>query len=510
VDDTTNQAKSWTQQAFNSLHWKTSGNVIRNNFLLKQGQRITAAEMADAERVLRELPFLRDARIELVPRLDSDTVDIVIVTQDVFPYNFEIEPRDIDAGVLDLNHRNLFGLGYELDYRMQISNNREQVFNWFTKFRIPNIRRTFTVGEFTYGNTFRERGWRALVQRDFLTPDIMLGGGAEASRVEKMYERFVPEDTLINEFYALSVNHDLWLAKAFRVGSDLSSRTRLVLAMRYDKSKFLERPFEVEPNENRFFHSYERVIASIGLSQRRFYRDRLVFAYGRTEDIPVGYLFEISGGLENREFYNRRYFAAKGSMAKFYRNVGYFFGGLGYESFYLGDNTREQGRVDADFRFISNLLQIENWRFRQFITVSYTQGINRFQDEFITINNRDGVRGLNNPFFRGEHRLNLNLETVAFTPLDIIGFRVAVYGFTDIGYINRGDANIWAGTGYTGLGAGLRIRNDNLTFRAFEIRFAYFPNVPMGVKSTSTDFAGSPNVRFNDFNITRPGPRIFR
>jgi hypothetical protein len=338
----------------------------------------------------------------------------------------------------------------------------------------------------------------------------MIGGGAEVSHVERMYERFVPEDTLINEFYATSANQDYWLAKAFRIGRDPTSRTRFVIAARFDQRHYLERPFEVEEKKNRFFHSYDRFIASVGLSQRRFFRDRLVYAYGRTEDIPVGYLFEVSSGWEKREFYSRRYFGAKGSMGKYFREAGYFFGGLSYESFYLDDKSREQGRIDADFRFISNLLGTGGWRFRQFLTLSYTKGINRFQDEFITINNRDGVRGLNNPFFRGEHRLNVNIETVAFTPLDIVGFKVAVYGFGDVGYITGGDQNIRSSKPYTGIGAGLRIRNDNLAFRAFEVRLAWFPNVPAGMDSSSIDFAGSPGARFKDFNITKPGPQVFR
>lgn len=513
VNDTTKQAKSGVQRVFNDLHWKTSGNVIRNNFLLKPGQVIRAAEMSDAERVLRELEFIRDARIEVRPRAGSDTVDLVIITQDVFPYTFEIEPRDFDAGVLDLGHRNLFGLGYELDYRVQISNNREQVFNWFSRFRIPNIRRTFTTGEITYGNTFRERGLRASINRDFISPEIMTGGGAEYARVESMYERFNRQDTLLEEFYARSIVRDAWLGRAFRLGlanPDADQRTRLVLAARYAKTHFLERPFGISENENQFFHSSERIYGSISLSQRRFFRDRLVYGYGRTEDIPVGYLFEFTKGYEWREFYNRDYWGARASVGKYIGNLGYFYALAGYETHLREDRSREQGWVKLETRYVSNLLQIREWRFRQFVTFRYDQGINRFEDEWVTVNNLEGIRGLNSLFFRDTHKLTLNLETVAFTPIDLIGFRVAIYGFTDIGYITDGSKNIWAGTALTGVGAGIRIRNDNLTFKAFEVRFAYFPNVPMGLKNNSTDFAGSPRVRFNDFNTTRPGPRPFR
>ncbi len=494
VDDTTKTAKTIFQRAFNALHWKTSGNVIRNNLTVKKGETVTASRLADAERILRELPFIRDARIDVVPRPNSDTVDLVLITQDVFPYSFNIEPRDIDAGILDIDQRNLFGLGYEFDNRLQISNNQDQVVNYRGLIRIPNIRRSFTVGEFSFSNNYRERGVRANFYRDFITPQIKWAGGLELSHLQERGERFVPIDTSTIFFYSTYNQQDFWLGHAFKLGlanEDADERTRLILSGRFKRTDYINRPFFVTEESNQLLQNSNLFLGAIAISQRNYYKDRLIYGYGRTEDIPIGYYAEATFGLEKREFYNRNYVGFKASKGGFINQLGYLYTSFSYETFLKAGGIKEQGRIDLEQLFFTNLLEIKKWRFRQFITFQYTHGLNRFNDEFITINNQDGVRGLSNPFLRGTQRLKLNLETVAFTPIEGVGFRVALYGFADIGYINRSNVNIFSGRMYNGLGIGFRVRNDNLTFRAFEMRLAYYPNLPAGIDPFGIDFSGS-------------------
>jgi hypothetical protein len=512
VSDTTKEARTFFQKTFNSLHWKTSGNVIRNNFTVKPGQRVRANDLADAERILRELPFIRDARLIMIPRANSDTVDIEIVTQDVFPYSMSIEPRDVDAGILDLNHRNLFGQGYEFDNRLQYDEGKEQTFNYQGSFRIPNIRRTFTVGELKYSNTFRERGWQTRITRDFITPDIKYAGGVEINQLELRGERFIPQDTSMLFFPYSFDQQNVWLGRAFKLGfknTEQNQRSRLIVSGRFSNIHYINRPFEIKADTNQTFHSSRFWVGSLAFTERRFFKDRLIYGYGRTEDIPIGHLVELLYGYEQREFYDRRFMGARASIGGYVGNLGYFYSQLSLESFFR-ENKPEQGLLFSEFQFFSNLIDLRSWKFRQFVTLNYTRGINRFEDEFVTINNRDGVRGLSSPFFRGTQRLNLNVETVAFTPLDVVGFRFAFYGFTDIGYINSSDVNILSGTVYQGVGIGLRVRNDNLTFKAFEIRFAYYPNSPAGIKPYGIDFSSSSGSRFRDFVITQPGQREFR
>ena len=183
--------------------------------------------------------------------------------------------------------------------------------------------------------------------------------------------------------------------------------------------------------------------------------------------------------------------------------LGYFYSSLQAEGF-LYQGRSEQGLFRGDLRYISNLIDRDRWKFRQFVTFNYTRGFNRFEGEFLDIRDRNGIRGLTSNTLRGTQRLLLNLETVAFTPLDLLDFKLALFGFFDVGLVNEGNRDIFRENAQTGFGIGFRLRNDNLTFNAIEIRLAYYPNVPIGIDTVDLDLSGNPGFRFNDFFITEP------
>ena len=58
---------------------------------------------------------------------------------------------------------------------------------------------------------------------------------------------------------------------------------------------------------------------------------------------------------------------------------------------------------------------------------------------------------------------------------------------------------------YSGLGLGLRIRNDNLIFKAFELKFVFFPNIPTDRPQTVYYFSNERPLKFNDFASGAPG-----
>ena len=69
----------------------------------------------------------------------------------------------------------------------------------------------------------------------------------------------------------------------------------------------------------------------------------------------------------------------------------------------------------------------------------------------------------------GTNRAVLRSETVVFTPWDIYRFKMAMYGFADVGTIGyRG--NLFRNRFYSTLGVGVRIKNENLIFGTINIR----------------------------------------
>ena len=510
MDDLTKQPESVVQKLGNTINFNTRDRVIRNNLLFEEGEILNAAILADNERIIRELPFIKDSRIIPKPRNDgSGIVDLQILTRDVVSLSVDLEARALDAAVLRVDHKNIFGSGHELDNRFSVDDGAEQTFSYQGRYRIPNIKRSFTSLELRFGDTENLDETTLQLKRDFVSPSIKYAGGLEWSQ-QTLRERFLRNIVSDLEFVEDTIHQqfdyqDVWLARAFPIRTknpDLRDRTRLIISGRLSNTDYLTRP-EVSITENRRFHNRFRAIGGIGYSQRRYFKDQLIFGYGRTEDIPYGMSAELLAGYEWGEFYDRTYLGARISRGGYLGLVGYFFGGFSIEGF-LNGRASEQGVVRGEFRYISNLIDRDRWKFRQFITFNYTRGFNRFEDEFIDIRDRNGIRGLTSNTLRGTQRLLLNVETVAFTPLDLLDFRLALFGFVDLGMINDGSRDIFRQKTQKGFGIGFRIRNDNLTFNAVEIRLAYYPDVPIGIDAVDLDLSGNAGFRFNDFFISQP------
>ena len=67
--------------------------------------------MMDNERLLRSLPFLKDARILITPRpLNEQIVDVLVLTQDVFSIGVTGGIGSLNKGEVGFYDKNILGL----------------------------------------------------------------------------------------------------------------------------------------------------------------------------------------------------------------------------------------------------------------------------------------------------------------------------------------------------------------------------------------------------------------
>src|SRR5690606_26319261 len=149
VDDTTRTPRLVFEKIGNKLHTTTREKVIESNLLLQEGERLNPERIQDAERILRDLPFIKDVRILPIDSLSrGDSVTLQVLTQDVFAYSFGMDFYGANGGALDLTYNNFLGLGHQLT--TQVSLNRkfqEQQFGYGLTYRVPNIQRSFIQSE---------------------------------------------------------------------------------------------------------------------------------------------------------------------------------------------------------------------------------------------------------------------------------------------------------------------------------------------------------------------------
>jgi hypothetical protein len=85
VYDTTKNIKNTITRLGNALHSTSKDWVIRDNLFIRENRPVNPYKLADNERHLRDLDFLLESKFYIIPlRQNPDSVDIVVLTRDVF------------------------------------------------------------------------------------------------------------------------------------------------------------------------------------------------------------------------------------------------------------------------------------------------------------------------------------------------------------------------------------------------------------------------------------------
>jgi outer membrane protein assembly factor BamA len=108
----------WPYTWANVIHFTTHQDVVRRELLVKPGEPADQEKLDESERILRSLPFIKEATIKTVPTNDG-RVDVVVETQDGWTTQPQIdfatagEKNHFAAGLLE---ENLLGYGKSVSY----------------------------------------------------------------------------------------------------------------------------------------------------------------------------------------------------------------------------------------------------------------------------------------------------------------------------------------------------------------------------------------------------------
>jgi hypothetical protein len=505
VKDTSLKADSWLAKAGNDIHVKTFENVVLGNLLIKKGDKLNPYLLAENERILRNLPYMYDAKI-YVKKIKKDSVDIFIVTRDLF--SIGIKP-DIGkrAGSMELYDLNFIGFGNELSNKLFYDLDSSQHYGYRGEYKINNIRQSFINGGIFYESMYEVEKFGIYINRDFVTSNIKYAGGVAITQNNEIIKQITLNQNNFNKVLNYNII-DVWTGRAFPFSKDAKyiNSLRFIFSARYLRTHYTKRP-EVTPDSNKIYHQSDLVLGKIALSKRNYYKGNLIYAFGNTEDIPYGYLMELTVGHDNREFSSRFYYGLEISAANMFDNIGYICAQMGFGG-YNNNNRLEQSTLRFAINAFSNLYYHNRYRYRNFLNLNYVIGMNRFAGEYIMLD--QSVREMQSPFLQGTQKLSAKLETVAFTPAIIYGFKIALYGFWDVGVIGSGEHFILTEKYFFGLGGGIRIRNDNLVFQTFQLNIGYYPVLPNGKSEFVFGISGQDILKLFDFISRAPAVVSFR
>jgi hypothetical protein len=507
IYDTSRHAVSKVEIFGNDVHRVTQDRVLDNHLLFDEGDLVDPNEFADNERLLRGLPFIQDVRIELTETSPgSDSVDIRIITKDNFSIGAAGAPQNYDAGRLSVFEKNLFGLGQELHV----------VFHWDAQkspwmgneiiYIINNLGGSFINSKLRYAQVYDSESYQFELQRRFFTPDIKWAGALNLERTRAM--RFIDFIDTVDQVIPVKFNiYDLWAGRSFYLSSQRTitrNRLNLVLASRLFRNHYIDRPEDVAETMFYEFHNRNLWLTSFSISSQSFFKSNLILDFGRTEDVPQGMKFSITAGPEINEFNSRFYTGVSISQGRYIGQFGYLHTLLEGGGFVKDQSYIHQGVINAQVNYFTPLFIINRFKFRHFVSARYVRGIRRFEDEYIGINDIEGIRGFRSGLPLGQQKFIFNYEADAFTPFYLYGFRFVMFGFADIGIVGPEYIKWHDGSFFSGLGLGVRIKNERLVFETISIRLGYYPNHPEKSFPLFLDVYGEERLNPDNFYVTKP------
>lgn len=518
--DSTQQPRNFWERAGNTVHVRTANSRVRQVLLFRPGRPLMPQALAESERLLRQTAEILDARVLVNEATTTrDSVDIDVLTTDVFSLTGGFELGGASAGVITAGDVNFLGLGHQLSNRYRYGSDQPQSWSYEGSYVVPF--RNFLYAEARYHNEYQNRFGGASLRRDFYSVTTKYAGAFSVDFFDQVSAPpiITPPGEPVDYQPLRYSTQDLWLGRAFRLRSyDLGYENpgRLIVSARALRSDYRARPaYDTSASAPRF-RSSTLLLGTVGYSVRRYYKDRYLFGFGRTEDVPTGTLLSLTTGLDVSREIPRRYLSARVAAAGYSLRTGYLYASAELGAFQrtggAGRGGWEQGLLSAETLYFTRLLHRGNYQFRHSLTSRTSLGFNRLATErlFNGVTGEYGLRG-----FRPAQtllptsRFVLNYETTMFTPLSFLGFRLAGVAFADAAWISQraggGSPFGRSSAPYTGFGLGLRFRNEFTALRTFQILLGFYPRGQLSPNGLRLFESSREAYQFSDFSFGQPG-----
>lgn len=516
IDSKDSKMKDLFSKIGNNLQSNSKSRAIKENLFFKEWDVFDPSIIAYNEKWLRDLNYIQDAKITaIITPYDTNQVDIIVITKDLFTYGGEVLLNNKDAYSAKLNNINLLGSGNSVQVIQNFENERKPKSGWGYDFGLSNILGTFisvNAGANQFGNNLANNALSAKknyisVQRPILHPNSKWLGGMEY--LETVNENVFPVkwDTLFDQQLNYNLRHkDIW------VGYQLTKNKKQInineyrqfIQYRHLENNFKDRPIEYLLQLDRNYQNLKANFLSYTLVRQSVYRTRYLYGLGRYEDLPIGQSLTWTTGQYKIEEDQSAYLGFKFEQYKLSKKENYTHIIANIASSYINKSLQ-------DIRFLSSLEQFSKLKYlnngfgyRQIINLSFTQTLRNKYNESLRINSIYGIPQLNKEQIKGGTRISSNWETVFYNNRALWGFKSAPFVFGNITYIRTMGDPILKGDIYTAIGSGLRVRNENLVFGTIELKGCYFPRTNQQLSPWNFSLITNLRYKYNSNIVDKP------
>ena len=520
IEDTTVVPNKLVRFA-NMLHYNTRTWVIKQSLFFREGDTVNAYKLVDNERYLRRLPFILDARIYVINSYESnDSIDIVVLTKDVFEYGTSIQQFNNTQASATVFNNNLLGAGQKVAFGFSWAKDYNPQWRTGASYTKYNVGGTFA--DFSVGYTMLndkpdadtgqyENAAYLIVNRPLYSTWASFTGGLTLSTNKSVNIYSLPPIEFKNYSYNLV---DVWAGYNFtnqykKTGYN-SSKPNIGIELRSFNMDFSQRPYQPKLDSIPNYNSRYFVLSQLVFYHQDFFKTNYFFGFGRTEDIPMGYTYSMSLGYDRWMGFKRTYTAVQAQKywlpGKNLISTTFAFGG------YWDRQHFQDVVIHFQTDYYSNLFRFKNQKLREFLHFDYINGFNKNLYQPVNINRENGIYGYRNTFFQGYQRLNLGAQTIYYSPISIYGFKFNFYLLLQASLLTDSKKSIFTSPFYSGYTIGCQIRNENLSFNTLQISASYQPIVATSNGPSMVFIAITSVTAFNFpiFALTQPTLIQFR
>ena len=499
----------------NMLHYNTRTWMIKQSLFFREGDTVNAYKLVDNERYLRRLPFILDARIYVINSYENnDSIDIVVLTKDVFEYGTSISQVNNTQASATVFNNNLLGAGQKVAFGFSWDNTYNPQWRTGASYTKYNVGGTFA--DVSVGYTMLndkpdadtgqyENAAYLIINRPLYSTWASFTGGLTLSVNKSVNINSLPPIEFKNYSYNLI---DLWAGYNFtnqykKTGYN-SSKPNIGIEFRTFNMNFAQRPYQPKLDSIPNYNSRNFILSQLVFYHQDFFKTNYFFGFGRTEDIPMGYTYSTSLGFESWMGFKRTYTAIQAQKywlpGKNLISTTFALGGF-WDNLFFQDAV-----VHFQTDYYSNLFRIKGQKMREFLHFDYINGFNINLYQPININQQNGIYGYRYTLFNNYQRLNLGAQTNYYSPISIYGFKFNFYLLLQASLLADSKKSVFTSPFYSGFTIGCQIRNENLSFNTLQISASYQPIVATsnGPSSLYVSLTSVAAFNFPIFALTQP------
>jgi hypothetical protein len=500
----------------NALHRNTKERVIHKNLFFREGDPLIPYLLADNERHLRELPFIQDARFQVVAAENSkDSVDVVVITKDVFSIGGRASVSSKTRGELKLYDENVYGGGNEFSLSGLLDLDRSPRTGFAAEYIRRNVAGSFinwTTGFKTYTPAFNsgrkeETTIYTRFDKPLVSPYFGFTGSLEFA-YRKTQNAFLADSAYKKDYRYEYYNADGWIG--YNLGAkklllkNTASRLRKFIGLRLFHNQFFQVPGRYATIFNYQYANLTGVLTAFTIFKQVFYKTRFVYGFGRSEDVPEGYTGSVIGGWTNKQGRSRPYMGLD-LQRNFFKSSGF------YSSINLraGGYFYQKKAEDIDlFLNVDHFSRLKHlggkWYHRWFLGGNISKQIRPTLNTPLFLNSEFALPQFGTSDLQADFRTVLRCESVFYNTWKFLGFRFAPFVFGDGAFLVPVNKSLSQGDFFSNLGAGVRTRNESLIFETMELRGFLFPRRIGDMKGWRIEFSTNIRFKYNSTFIKRP------